>query len=78
VHRHRQYRGPHGFASQTGSASDRASGSADELGPGTADSAEFPASAQVTAVGRIALAEEFAYGLGLMITGLRADRAARG
>jgi AcrR family transcriptional regulator len=64
-----------GFAIQTGSESDRTSGSGDELGPDTADSAKFPASAQVAAVGRIALAEEFAYGLGLMISGLRADRA---
>jgi hypothetical protein len=64
-----------GFAIQTGSESGRASGSADEPGPVTAGSAEFPASARVAPVGRIALAEEFAYGLGLMITGLRADRA---
>ena len=65
-----------GFAIQTGSGSDRSSGSAGEPGADAVDPAELPLSAQVAAVGRIPLADEFAYGLGLMISGLRASREA--
>jgi len=67
-----------GFGIQLRSESDRTSSDPERSGFATVDPVELPATARVESVGRIPLAEEFEYGLLLMITGLRAYQEQRG